>query len=96
VVFHLLFNGAQVVLSRVDAAQFEQGIGHWFFSVERSGDETDLRFDWPLLSICVVLSALIISWLLRQRPKTLLPKPPGSTPEPVGLGNEHARECVNA
>lgn len=65
--FHFLFNGAQVVLSRIDASALEQGAAGWLFSVERAGERAVLRFDWPLLTVCGGVSVAVLWWLLRHR-----------------------------
>lgn len=67
VIFHLIFNGAQVVLSRIDLAGFEGGAADWLFSVQREGDQSALRFDWPLLVICIVLSGILLRWIFTRR-----------------------------
>jgi sodium transport system permease protein len=96
IVFHLLFNGIQVVLSRVHAAGFESGVGRWFFSAEGAGEHTELRFDWPLLAICVVLSALILGWLLRQRPELPLPLPADPLEPLLRHGERHEKRLKSA
>jgi sodium transport system permease protein len=73
VVFHLLFNGIQVVLSRYDPTPLENGMGRWLFTVERVGDQTALRFDWPLVVLCAVLAAALLRWVLLQRPRPTAP-----------------------
>jgi sodium transport system permease protein len=78
VVFHLLFNGAQVVLARVNASPLENGVGRWLFTVEQAGEHTSLRYDWPLLVICVVLAAVLLRWIFRQQPKL-----PPAAPVPI-------------
>ena len=67
VIFHLIFNGAQVVLSRIDLTGFEGGAADWLFTVERAGDQSALRFDWPLLVICIVLSGILLRWIFTRR-----------------------------
>jgi len=94
-VFHLLFNGIQVVLSRVDVSPLERGIGQWLFTVERAEEQTGLRFDWPLLLICVVLSGLLLRWVLKQHPSS--PPPVATVAEPAHALTKAQREaeCLN-
>jgi sodium transport system permease protein len=64
IVFHFLFNGVQVLLSRSDLAAFEHESLEWLFTVERAGAQSQLRFDWPLLLICGVAAMGLIRWLV--------------------------------
>jgi sodium transport system permease protein len=91
VVFHLLFNGTQVILARVDAAQLEQGPGKWLFTAEQTG----LRFDWPLVLICVGLSALLLRWILRQQPASRPPVEAAAESEPVSRKSERETQLQN-
>jgi sodium transport system permease protein len=95
VVFHLLFNGTQVVLARVDATQLEQGVGHWLFTVEKVGEQTGLRFDWPLVLICIALSVVLLRWVLKQQPASRLSAPTAAEPEPVSRKSERETQLQN-
>ena len=63
IVFHVIFNGLQVVRSRIDQAALSREPLSWFFHVE--GDE--VRYRWPTLLICAVISVLLLRWLVRWR-----------------------------
>jgi hypothetical protein len=60
----------------VELSRFEYGPGRWLFTVEGTGDQAGLRFDWPLLAICVVLSAALLRWLLLHKQQD--PDPPAA------------------
>jgi sodium transport system permease protein len=70
VVFHFLFNGMQVALSR-DQGEFlgrfvEQTRGMLVRLEPRpNGESPELVFEWLLLLPCIVASSLIIGWLIR-------------------------------
>lgn len=63
IVFHFLFNGVQVLLSRSDLSAFEHPSVQWMFTVERAGEQSQLRYDWPLLVICAIAAAALIGRL---------------------------------
>ena len=72
IVFHLCFNTLGVMHSRASEALaastpawLESGPGRWFFSV---GEESQLRFDFPLLAICGVVTFLLLRSLIRMKP----------------------------
>lgn len=67
VVFHLIFNGAQVILSRIELSGFDTVVASWLFTVEQAGEQSSLRFDWPLLVVCVALSGVLCRWLFARK-----------------------------
>ncbi|MBL8849033.1 MAG: CPBP family intramembrane metalloprotease [Planctomycetaceae bacterium] len=69
VIFHLLFNGLQVVMSRIDPSPLAQGAGDWLFTIEQAGEQSALRFDWPLIVMCALAAAWLLRWVLRHRPE---------------------------
>jgi len=95
VVFHLLFNGSQVVLARLNTSPLEHGIGSWLFTVEKAGEQTALRFDWPLLVICVALAAVLLRWLMRQQPVAPTPAPVPAAPVPTVPKAERETQLQN-
>ncbi|REJ72642.1 MAG: CPBP family intramembrane metalloprotease [Planctomycetota bacterium] len=64
VLFHLLYNGTQVVLTRVDPAPFAGGWREHLFTVQAVGEDTVLRYDPLLLVICAVVAVPILAWLV--------------------------------
>ncbi len=66
VLFHFINNGLQVAQSRLPQSALEEGVLPVLFHVEESG----LRAQWPVLLTCVALSAILITWLVKQ-PSTL-------------------------
>jgi sodium transport system permease protein len=95
VVFHLLFNGSQVVLARVDTSVLERGIGSWLITVQKAGEQTALRFDWPLLLICAALAAVLLRWVMRQQPVSPLPAPIPAAPLPAAPKSERETQLQN-
>lgn len=70
-VFHFLFNGAQVALERIGPERirtFADRTDSWLYSVSTNaaGEVTGLHFQWPLLLPCIVASVLLIGWLVRE------------------------------
>ncbi|MFV0445198.1 MAG: ABC transporter permease subunit/CPBP intramembrane protease [Planctomycetaceae bacterium] len=68
VVFHFLFNGAQVLLKRIDGdtiAAAAEKTGGMLFRIEEGARGPELVFDWPLLLPCIVASSFLIGWLIR-------------------------------
>ena len=64
VVFHLLYNGTQVILARVNTAPLAEGWRDHFFTVTSVGEETMLRYDPLLLGICAVAAVPLLAWLV--------------------------------
>ncbi|HUG91709.1 MAG TPA: ABC transporter permease subunit/CPBP intramembrane protease [Planctomycetaceae bacterium] len=61
IVFHVIYNGLNVVRWRLDPAVLTRGPLEWFASVE--GGEVHYR--WPTLVICGVVAAVLLRWLVR-------------------------------
>jgi len=60
VIFHLIFNGVQVGLSRVDVEQ----IPIWLVSFPEVNGEQEMHFSLGVLALSGLVSALIIGWLI--------------------------------
>jgi sodium transport system permease protein len=70
VLFHFIFNGSQVLLSRLqprEVRQIQQQIPDWLISFETVSGEPALRFGWPLLLLCMAVSAPLIAWMIVTR-----------------------------
>lgn len=65
ILFHFVFNGAQVLLTRVDLEVLRDPRLAPFCRVEGSGAETALRFEWPVLLVCGLVAAVLLRWLVR-------------------------------
>ncbi len=63
IIFHFLFNGTLVLLSRSNLEMFEHPACRWLFSVNREGEQAVLRYEWPLLIVCAIAATAIIRWL---------------------------------
>ncbi len=62
VIFHFIYNSLGVLHGRVPKAWIpENGLEH-FVRMEDGG----LRYSWPLLLLCAVLTAFILRWVLNQ------------------------------
>jgi sodium transport system permease protein len=66
VIFHFIFNGMQVLQSRIPKSVFESREMQWLFSVESEAGQTAIRFNAPLLAISGLLSIGLITWLVRS------------------------------
>lgn len=67
IAFHAIFNGTQVLLPRVLTEERLPSLPKSLFTVETVADQPVLRFDWPLLLICGIISASLIVWLIVTR-----------------------------
>jgi sodium transport system permease protein len=77
IVFHFCFNTLGVMHSRVSEALasstpgwLESSVARWFFTVQTTEAGTVLRFDFPLLAVCGVVTFLLIRSLIRMKPAT--------------------------
>ena len=77
IVFHLLFNSLGVLhsqfteqLKSATPGWLESGFGKLLFTIVRSdsGEPVALRFDFPLLAVCGVVTLLLIRTLIRMKP----------------------------
>lgn len=66
VIFHFIFNGMQVLQTRIPQTFFESREMQWLFSVESEAGQTAIRFNAPLLAISGLLSIGLITWLIRS------------------------------
>ncbi len=66
IVFHFIYNGLQVGMARLDTQWFQNPVADLFFTVEQSGEATNLVFDMPLLVISGLVSAVLIGGLIRS------------------------------
>ncbi len=62
VLFHFIYNGMQVAQSRLPESSLEEGVIPTLFHV----DEGSLLPHWPVLLVCVAVSATLITWLVKQ------------------------------
>lgn len=66
VIFHLIFNGMQVLQTRVPPEWFQSPAMEWLFSVESETGQPSVRFDAPLLAISGLLSVGLVTWLIKN------------------------------
>lgn len=66
IVFHILYNGGEVLMGRVPKEVWSTAPMEWLVSVESAGEITQVRYDWPLLVVCGIIASLLIAWLIRQ------------------------------
>jgi sodium transport system permease protein len=66
VIFHLIFNGMQVLQSRVPTEWFQSPTMDWLFSAESEAGISVVRFDAPLLAISGLLSVGLVTWLIKS------------------------------
>jgi sodium transport system permease protein len=82
VVFHSIFNGVQVLASRLNPEDLGgQGL-RWLVTLKIDGETAELHFrPWALL-VCVLVSGWLLWWLVRQRPLICEQPPAGPAPLP--------------
>ncbi len=61
-VFHFLNNGLSVITSRLDWSWLDDSPLRMFLAFQ----DGSLRYRWPSLCICFILSFLLLRWLLKQ------------------------------
>jgi sodium transport system permease protein len=62
VLFHFLFNGTQVMLTRLPESALDKGVLPKLVYVENN----ELLATWPTLAVCAVVSTALIFWLVKQ------------------------------
>ena len=75
VLFHILFNSWQVVLSRVGETELTGHRWDWLATADESG----LYYSWPSLIVCGIVAAALLRWLAvshRQRRRAADSAPP--------------------
>ncbi|WP_437225087.1 ABC transporter permease subunit/CPBP intramembrane protease [Planctomicrobium sp. SH661] len=65
-VFHFIFNGTQVLATRLTSAHLQGPVAQWIVSLKESDEGAQLQFQWPTLIVCGIISALLIIWLIRK------------------------------
>ncbi len=66
IVFHMIYNGVEVFRNRINPDVWNHPIVQRFVSTETIEQQTVVHYDWPLLAICSVGAALLVTWLLRH------------------------------
>lgn len=66
VIFHLIFNGMQVLQSRVPPEWVQTRLMRFLFSVESEAGQSAVRFNAPLLAISGLVSVGLITWLIKS------------------------------
>jgi sodium transport system permease protein len=62
IVFHAIYNGVQVLRSRIDAGPLTEGPLQWFVFLENES----LRYSWPTLIVAAAIAVVLIRWLVNQ------------------------------
>lgn len=66
ILFHFLFNGAQVMASRMKAEDLNTGVMQWLVTIQQSDGISSPRFRISVVIVCGLISAALIAWLVRQ------------------------------
>ncbi len=66
ILFHIMYNGIEVMRNRIDPGFWTSAPMDWLVTVEAVGEQTQVRYDWPLLAICGVIASILITWLVRH------------------------------
>ena len=67
IVFHILFNGWEVLARRVPDDAWSSPTAEWFFHVEAVEGDLAVGYSALTLVICGVVGAALIVWLIRDR-----------------------------
>jgi sodium transport system permease protein len=63
VVFHIIYNGLQIVRSRLDADVLEKGPFAAWFEIEREGGHAGIGYSRLTLAVCVLVATPLLVWL---------------------------------
>jgi sodium transport system permease protein len=66
VAFHMLYNGIEIFRNRLSPELWDAPFIQWAVTVETRDQQTQLRYDGPLLILCAVSATVLITWLIRQ------------------------------
>ncbi len=81
VIFHFFYNGIEVVRNRLSPEFWSHPLVNWAVRTETVHGEAANRYTWPLLLVCGVVAALVLTWLVQQDEKSRF--------MPVELTSEH-------
>jgi sodium transport system permease protein len=68
ILFHLTFNSLEIVRERVSALDWKGPVADWFITTTTKDNEHLLEYNWPTLTIALVVAALLIAGLFRAAP----------------------------
>lgn len=63
IVFHIIYNGLQIVRSRFDADVIEKGPFAAWFDIEREGVHAGVSYSWLTLAVCTTIAVPLLVWL---------------------------------
>lgn len=66
IVFHILYNGSEVLRGRVPEAFWTSETAHWFFTTQTIDGHLDVGHTWLTLVLCGVTATAAIYWLIRD------------------------------
>lgn len=67
ILFHLTYNGLEILRSRITALPLPESVADWFFTFATTKEnEHILEYKWPTLVIAGVVAAALIARLVRQ------------------------------
>jgi len=67
ITFHLIFNGTQVLATRIDVDALKTGIGRYAVKITESvGEEPTLTYQPVFLALCASVSVVLLYWLLKS------------------------------
>ncbi|SFI48662.1 ABC transporter permease subunit/CPBP intramembrane protease [Planctomicrobium piriforme] len=72
IVFHAIFNGSQVLATRLTAEGIRGSFLRWLIRLEGTGDTAEMHFTLPCLIACGTISAALIWWLIQKDRRTRL------------------------
>ncbi len=67
VIFHMIFNGTQVVLSRVKIEAMQESFARYLVTFSKTSEGVDMvTFNPAFLAVCGAVSAVLLYWLAKQ------------------------------
>ncbi|WP_437186966.1 ABC transporter permease subunit/CPBP intramembrane protease [Planctomicrobium sp. SH668] len=69
ILFHFIFNGSQVLASRLQVADYQSPVAQWMVWIDPAVAKPEPHFRPEFLLFCLTISVVLITWLVRFRPK---------------------------
>lgn len=66
VLFHILYNGSEVLRNRIAPDVWTAGPAPWFFTVETVQGQASIGHTWLTLGLCALVAGIVLSWLIRD------------------------------
>ena len=68
IVFHLIFNGLEIVRERMSSLDLKGPVANWFITTTTKENEHLIEYNWSTLAIAAIIAALLIARLAPPSP----------------------------